>query len=187
MESVHNLEIAITLFLQSLGSWIQAPANFFSFLGSEEFYFLIMPALYWCIDASMGLRIGLILTISSTLNAVLKLGFHSPRPYWIDPRVHAYALESTFGLPSGHAQNAAAIWGLIGVLSHRAWLVWVSGIIIFIIGISRVFLGVHFFSDVLLGWMVGGLILWLFCKIRPTGPRLGASPIDKKIICGMFA
>ena len=72
-----------------------------------------MPALYWCIDARLGLRVGMILLLSNGLNAVLKLAFHTPRPYWVDARVTGFAAESSFGLPSGHAQSAASVWGLL--------------------------------------------------------------------------
>ncbi|HMN61370.1 MAG TPA: phosphatase PAP2 family protein, partial [Anaerolinea sp.] len=124
MDWIQSIEIVIIFWLQSAGAWLRAPANFFTFLGTENFYLLVMPALYWCVDAGLGLRIGLILTVSGSVNAMLKLAFHTPRPYWVDPHVQAWSTEASFGLPSGHAQNAAAIWGLAGLKTGRRGVAW---------------------------------------------------------------
>ncbi len=106
---------------------------------------------------------GLALLFTSSLNLLLKLGFHTPRPYWIDPNVQAYAAESSFGFPSGHSQKAAVFWGLLGIHNRRLSSILASLFLILMIGISRVYLGVHFLADVLGGWSLGLLILicWL--------------------------
>jgi membrane-associated phospholipid phosphatase len=164
MELLHSFEIIFNLVLQSLGNWLTKPMEFFTFLGEEEFFFLVMPVIYWCVDAALGLRLGLVLALSNAFNATLKLAFHSPRPYWIDPRVKALVNESSFGLPSGHAQTAAAMWGLIGAYAKRTWVVIFVILTILMIGVSRIYLGVHFLSDVLAGWFVGGLLLILVVR-----------------------
>jgi hypothetical protein len=75
MEAILNLGVQIVLLLQSLGGWLIGPMKFFSFLGNEEFFLLVAPALFWCIDASLGLRIGLALMVSNGVNTSLKLAF----------------------------------------------------------------------------------------------------------------
>ena len=165
MELLHSLEIVYNLVLQSLGIWLTTPMKFFTFLGEEEFFFIVMPVFYWCVDAALGLRLGLVLALSNAVNATLKLAFQSPRPYWIDARVKALVSESAFGLPSGHAQTAAAMWGLIGATFKRTWVVVLVIFTILMIGISRIYLGVHFLSDVLAGWVVGGLLLWIVVRL----------------------
>ena len=47
--------------IQSLGDWLEAPMRFFSFLGLEDFFFLILPLIYWSVDAGLGLKIAIIL------------------------------------------------------------------------------------------------------------------------------
>ena len=69
--------------IQSLGSWLDAPMVFFSFLGTENFFLLALPLIYWCIDASLGIRVGFILLTSVYLNGIFKLWFAGPRPYWV--------------------------------------------------------------------------------------------------------
>ena len=68
------------LAIQGWGDWLTTPMSFLSFLGQEEFYLLIMPALLWCWDAAAGLRIGVMLLLSGGINSISKLAFHGPRP-----------------------------------------------------------------------------------------------------------
>jgi membrane-associated phospholipid phosphatase len=161
-ENVLKAGIAFILQVQGLGEWLQAPMQFFSFLGTENFYLLLMPVVVWCVDFSLGLRVGLMLLLSGSLNTILKLAFHDPRPFWISRQVRGYAYESSFGIPSGHAQNAVAIWGLVAARIRKNW-VWITAIVVMaLIGFSRAYLGVHFPTDVLVGWLIGAIVLILF-------------------------
>jgi membrane-associated phospholipid phosphatase len=166
MPELHQLEIIVNLFLQDLGKWLTIPMSFFSFLGSEEFYLMVMPFLFWCVSPLLGLRLGLILIFSNATNLVLKLAFHNPRPYWIDARVQALASESSFGIPSNHSQTAMVLWGYAAGLVRKPWALAVSVLVIVLIGISRVYLGVHFLSDLLAGWLFGGLLLLLVPRLE---------------------
>ncbi len=148
--------------IQGLGSWLELPMVFFTFLGTETFYLLVMPALYWCLEARIGIRVGLMLLLSSSINAVLKLTFHDPRPFWVDPSLTVFQFEGSFGLPSGHAQNAVAVWGALAAGLRKSWAWIAAGILAFMIGFSRLYLAVHFPTDVLVGWLVGLVILGAF-------------------------
>lgn len=161
-----GFEINLILLFQKLGTWLVAPMRFFTFLGYEEFYLLIAPALYWCFNTALGLRLGLYLILSANLNAALKFLFHTPRPYWIDLRVRAFTAESSFGIPSGHAQNAVPVWGTLAIHFRKVWI-WVGAIgLMGLIGLSRVYLGVHFPRDVLVGWLIGAVLLGLMLSLE---------------------
>ena len=56
MDALMQFEILITLFFQHLGTWLALPFKAVTFLGTEEFYLLVLPALYWCVDATVGFR-----------------------------------------------------------------------------------------------------------------------------------
>ncbi len=56
MDYFYHLQITFIHLFQSLGDWLILPMKFFTFLGKEEFYLLIMPAIYWCINPALGLR-----------------------------------------------------------------------------------------------------------------------------------
>ena len=151
--------------IQSLGDWLEMPMRFFTFLGSENFFFLVLPLIYWSIDPKLGLQVGLILATSNSLKEILKMAFALPRPYWVSADVTAMAAEGSFGIPSGHAQNAASMWGVMAYGIRKPWA-WIAAIaIIFLVGFSRLYLGVHFVWDVVVGWLLGGLILLLFVKL----------------------
>ena len=163
MNPIHDLGIDVIAALQSSSPWLAAPSRFFSFLGTDEFYLVILPFLYWCIDPRLGLRVGILLTVSDSLNTFFKFVFHQPRPYWVSDKVQALQAGRSYGLPSGHAQHALAVWGTIAA-GGKPWLRWLMAVLIFLIGFSRIALAVHFPTDVLAGWLIGGLILWAFLK-----------------------
>jgi len=74
----YELDLSWVIAFQSLGDWLVVPMRFFSFLGTEEFFLLVMPLLYWCIDASLGIRVGFIMLFSSGLNLIIKIPLTDP-------------------------------------------------------------------------------------------------------------
>lgn len=192
MDALHQLEILWIMAVQALGDWLAEPMRMVSLLGNEEFYLLVMPILYWSVSARLGLRVAIMLLLSNGLGAFLKVTFHEPRPYWFDPRIRAFSAESSFGIPSGHAQNAASIWGLIAAGVRPKGGKIALALVIILIGFSRIFLGVHFISDVLLGWLVGGLLLWGFLwvekplsawlRTRSLGQMLGLALVSSVLL-----
>ncbi|MBN1235623.1 MAG: phosphatase PAP2 family protein [Methanotrichaceae archaeon] len=154
-------DIGLILYLQSF-LWAFPVMKLASLLGTKEFFLLLLPAVYWCYSAALGFRLGLILTISYGFNVILKVLWHSPRPYWVSREVEVWAREPSFGLPSGHAQIAVSFWGLLACRLHSS-RAWVAAILLSLfIGLSRIYLGVHFPQDVIAGWIAGGLLLCAF-------------------------
>jgi len=161
MHTILDFGVRLIVALQGLGDWQILPMQFFSYLGTEEFFMLALPILYWCVESSLGIRVAVILMLSTTLNSAFKLAFHGPRPYWYSASVRGLAVETSFGIPSNHAQSATVIWGILAAYLRKRWGWLVAGLLVFLIGLSRLSLGVHFPQDVLLGWLIGGLLLWL--------------------------
>jgi membrane-associated phospholipid phosphatase len=171
LESLHELEIAWSVFIQSLGAWLGPVMNLVSLMGSENFFFFVMPVLYWSFNAGLGLRLAVVLLLSNVFSPSLKLIFHGSRPYWLSPHVIAYSAESNFGFPSGHSQTAASIWGFLATQLHGTAVKILLVLAIFLIGFSRIFLGVHYVSDVLGGWLVGALLVWAFLRLEKPAAR----------------
>jgi membrane-associated phospholipid phosphatase len=183
MNDFYELGINMVLLCQNLGEWMLGPMNFFSFLGTMEFSILIMPILYWSIDVALGLRLGIILIISASTNSILKMAFHTPRPFWYSREVSAYAFEDSFGMPSGHAQNSAAVLGLLATSLKRRWVWVVTLLLIFLIGISRMYLAVHFPQDVITGWIIGFILVWLFLRFeKPVVNWLASRNLTRRIL-----
>ena len=182
MDQVMQFEIQITLFIQHIFAGFVNPFKAITFLGNEEFYLVVMPALYWCIDATLGFRLGVMLVMTNSINGYIKVLFHSPRPFWMDSRVKAYISETSFGFPSGHSQNAAAMWGMMAASLKKKWATSVCVVIIFLIGLSRIFLGIHFTRDVIGGWIIGLLLVFLYLLIeKPLSSWIGAKSLLYKI------
>ncbi len=94
-----------------------------------------------------------------------KLAFHRPRPDI------ALYFESTYSFPSGHATFAVALYGFIGylliqeisTLSNKLNTIFVTTILVLGIGLSRIYLGEHYLSDVYAGFLLG--TLWVIVGI----------------------
>jgi len=137
-------------------------------LGDELFYLLLFSFLLWCVDFYLGIRVGIIFLLSVYVNTGVKEIFQQPRPFDILPEIKkAYA--SGYGFPSGHAQSSLVVWGSIAYWKKQTWIRCLSVLLILLIGFSRIYLGVHFPTDILGGWLIGGLILglsyFIFLKI----------------------
>lgn len=167
--------------LQSAG-WLALPMQAITLLGAETFFLAIIPLLYWCVDTRLGTRVGLILLLSTSLNCALKLVLADPRPYWYSSDVRALAFEPTFGLPSAHAQNTVAVWGALAAGARRGWAWALALLLSALIGLSRLYLGVHFPADVLAGWAIGGVVLAAFLRwFDPAGAWLGRQPAAGRV------
>jgi membrane-associated phospholipid phosphatase len=183
MDALWNAGITWNILLQNLGIWLKTPMEAFSFLGTEYFFLIILSALYWCVEAGIGLRVGIILLLSTSVNDALKLAFHGPRPYWYSSQVIGYAQETSFGAPSGHAQIATGVWGMMAA-GLRKWWGWVVAVlVVLLISISRLYLGVHFPHDVILGLLVGALLLWLVLALwKPVARWLVNMSLRRQIL-----
>ena len=183
MDSLLNFELGITLFLQQLGAWLATPFQAISFLATEDFIILIMPLIFWSIDSLMGVRLAFMLVISGSFNNYFKMLFHSPRPFWYDAKVKSYSMETGFGLPSGHSQNAAGLFGMMAATVRKKGFTIFILVVIFLVGLSRLYLGMHFLRDVLAGWFLGGLFVWLYMRFeKQVANWLGAKSLSVQIL-----
>jgi len=102
------------------------------------------------------------------LSSLLKLGFDRPRPDLVPHAVEVY----TASFPSGHAMLSAVTWLTLGALMMRveprrrvkAYVMAMAVLTTLMVGASRVYLGVHWPTDVLAGWCLGAawaLLCWL--------------------------
>jgi membrane-associated phospholipid phosphatase len=101
---------------------------------------------------------------SAILNKLLKGLFQRPRPHFAHPLV----VETSYSLPSGHAMESFVAYGMLTYLAVLLWLrrwetrvaaVCGAALLVVLIGFSRMYLGVHYFSDVVAGYAAGGV--WL--------------------------
>ncbi len=166
---------SMTLYDAGISRWILSLATedgsqFFyliTLLGSSRFIAitsLLMSA--WLVWRKRWLQVAtFVLTVGggTLLNVLLKNIFLRPRPDF----PNAFYLESGYSFPSGHAMLSILLYGMTAYLiasQTPSWKIqirlWITAVTVsLLIGFSRIFLGVHYLTDVLGGWAAG--IVWL--------------------------
>jgi len=163
--SIQAWDIWLIQFLQRSGDWVTPIMEFFTALGYPQAYMIIIAVVYWSLDRKLGMRMAIFLPMVSSLNSILKQAIHAPRPYWISTDIKAIHASNGFGMPSGHAQ-AATVWLLVSNQLRKKWF-WIIAILLaFFIGSSRAYLGVHFPSQVIAGWVIGICVVICFIRIE---------------------
>jgi membrane-associated phospholipid phosphatase len=148
---------------QFRGPWVNALSLGFSGIGSTVGYLVLFCILWWGVSWKLGAKLYAALVLSVYLNAVIKDWLAQPRPFdYAD--VESVTRPEEFGFPSGHAQHAALIWPLLAVHFRRRWFTVLAIAMVFLIGFSRVQLGVHFPTDVLGGWILGGILAAAYAR-----------------------
>jgi len=142
----------------------------FDFFDRQEFYFILLPIVWFGAGWRWGLRVFYLLFLNVFINYSLKLFFAEPRPFQVDPDLGIIQVGS-FGFPSGAAQSVILLSALL--LSWRkGWVAWmIAGAYVASVSFSRVYLGVHFPTDIFGGWIVGLGIWGLFAYFQPKLER----------------
>lgn len=152
--------------------WVDEMARDFTSFGGEAVLTFVLLAAAGFLFLKGNYRTILLLFAATigggTLSNFLKLHYDRPRP----DLVSALAYTTTQSFPSGHALLAAATYLTLGALlaqvqpNHalRAYLMFLAILLTFMVGVSRIYLGVHWPTDVLAGWTIGAV--WaLICSL----------------------
>lgn len=140
----------------------------------------IVAMLTFAVGAAIGpWRHGLIGAVTIGLAAlgveVVKATVARDRPSILEPII----VEHGFSFPSGHATLSMVAYGVLGVLVSRSRLApmarnviaFALGVLVVLIGTSRVWLGVHFPTDVIAGWIAGGVVVLLYASLTRSVSR----------------
>jgi len=170
MSGLESWGTSFILWLQSFGGpGVDLVFKLITLLGDEKFYLLLLPLVYWCIDKRLGIRLAVLVMASNTVNLGCKFAFGLPRPPV--PPVRPIAVEEGFGFPSGHTQAVTVAFGWLARHSRR-WGAYVgAGALVFLVGLSRLYLGVHFPHDVVGGLVIGLFVLFVFEAVQPPLER----------------
>jgi membrane-associated phospholipid phosphatase len=159
-------------------------------LGTVPVYMLILSFIYWCLDEKKGIRLSLAVLFSAWLNLSMKFFFDQPRPFFADydPSVGLVG-EHFGGFPSGHAQNSLVLFFIIASWLKKKRCYGIAALLCLLIGFSRIYLGVHFPTDVFGGWIAGGLVLCAYFLLEPKLTRFfGRMPARmRSMACAVLA
>jgi membrane-associated phospholipid phosphatase len=154
-------------------------------LGSEIFFIVLLLIGYWAFNKRESIIMTYVLIIAVLSNYWLKYIIANNRPpasYWLPG-----ADPPNYSTPSGHSQYSATFYGWLTVRIKKWWIVLIGIILTFLIGLSRIYIGVHFLDDVLLGWGIGILIVIVFYYLeKPAREYLSKYKFEHLLLVVFF-
>jgi membrane-associated phospholipid phosphatase len=168
MPDVLNWGIKVVLWWQQFSPTLDGLFRFLTFLGGHTFSLLLIFFVYWCVERRTGARLLVLFLFSGYLNSVAKALGGQLRPFDYDSRVKKLTPAGGFGLPSGHTQNTAVVWGYLALSFKNPLVRVLAGLLIVLVPLSRVYLGVHFPTDLLGGYALAVVVLTGFQKYFPA-------------------
>ena len=189
MDALYQFGISLIQSFQTLSPALDGLMKAVSFMGTPEFFLIIIPFIYWNIDRRVGIRAMLVVFVFDFVNTSLKILLHQPRPYWLGgvKEFGDAGAEGTYGLPSGHAGRTFALGGYLATQVKKNWFWVVIVLYIFLVGFSRMYLGVHFPQDVLGGWLLGLFAIWALAKWEDAIREwLADKPLSTQILLGFL-
>lgn len=139
-----------------------------SWLGSEDAYLILGAIVYLCVGYRLGFHLLVMFLLSVFVNAALKDLAGTARPYILHPDLLSPLYVGSAGgnsFPSGHSQTAAVVWGLLAVYAQRPRVRAALVGIVVLVGLSRLYLQVHWPVDVLGGWLIGVVMLGAYLLV----------------------
>ena len=201
LHPVLNIDVAITReFQENQSPWLSTPMYAASYIGSTPLLstalIILAAVIFWI--GRLRLEALTILFVSATsaiINYIIKIIVDRPRPNASLVEILQHASGASF--PSGHVMSYLAFWGLLFSFAiilfkgNRWWriaLLIVPALFVVLVGPSRIYLGDHWASDVLGGYIFGGvwlsICLWFYLQLKHKGvlvhKRRRGEPIDPK-------
>lgn len=151
-------------------------------LGSEILYVALLLIGYWAFNKRESIIFTYVLVIAVLSNYWLKYFIANNRPptsYWLEG-----ADAPNYSTPSGHSQYSTTFFGWLSIRVKKWWMVLIGICLTVVIGLSRIYLGVHFLEDVLIGWGIGILtVVGMYYLEKPTREYLSKYKFEHLLLC----
>ena len=171
-------EVSLMEWLQGhIGGAGSSVISAFSMFGEETLIIVILGLLYFGYNKRIGKTLGMTALLGMCWNGMIKNVFVRRRPYMdhesieirrlVEPEADAMDIAAQgYSFPSGHSTNAATIYGGLAMQLKKRWTTLVAVLLILLVGFSRVVVGAHYPTDVLVGWLSGGIIYALISSLE---------------------
>ncbi len=149
IEILKRIELLRNDFINSFFEYV-------TMLGEEVLMILIVAILWFAFDKRIAQRLFFITVVSLSFNSVIKNIAKIPRPF-ASGEVTCVRPDTATGysFPSGHTQNFATWSTAVAIKIKKTWVSVITAVLIFLVALSRVFLGAHYPSDVIVGVILG--------------------------------
>lgn len=124
-------------------------------LGDELFFILLAVIMFWCVNKRFGYKIINVYLIGTSCIEGLKALVAHPRPYTHDGIVSVGKETAGYSFPSGHSHSISNLCAQMANNFRIKWTYIAYGVIVALVGFSRIYLGQHFLSDVIAGIALG--------------------------------
>ncbi|KAB2439994.1 phosphatase PAP2 family protein [Bacillus luti] len=162
-----NIDILFLEWMTSLeGSALTTFFKLVSSIANETLYLVIISIIYWSVSKRKAFHMIVILCLSGYIGITVKNFMKIPRPYTYDGISALYEKSASgYSFPSTHVQLATTFWGSLMTLCQKR-IIWIMGIIfIMLVTISRLYLRVHWLSDILGAVLFSAIVVYLYTKV----------------------
>lgn len=189
-----DFEIWLMKFIQSyMNELAIALCICITYLGESAVLFVLMAFIYLCYDKDIGRKLALSVCMSLVVNPLVKNVFVRRRPYFdnedilclkkVEESHDLYDISSQgYSFPSGHSMSATCFYGSLPLYFKKRLFLIIAISVPFIVGFSRVALGVHYPTDVLVGFLLGGLVI---AFSRYLDRKVTSKTLLYGVICGV--
>ena len=176
-----NFELEILKWLEGLRtSFLNVLFESITVLGEETLIILLVVALWFAVDKKLAQQVFFVTATSLSVNGIIKNFAQVPRPFTKGISCVRVDTATGYSFPSGHTQGFATWSSFFAIKVKKIWLSVLVGVLITLVAVSRLYLGAHYPSDVIVAVVLGVSLSafgnYLFVKVKDT----------KKLYLGTF-
>jgi len=164
-----SMEVRWQIALQRC-EWIKWVAIVMHWGLKEEGLFMILPFLVYMMTPRIALNGVMIIGISEVVNGLVKWAIAFPRPFWVykDVQNKDNCWEGDYSTPSGHTQLITSMFTILCLDDKSNTGLWVGlSLVCITTGVCRVYTGVHYFHDIVGGWLLGVITAAVWSSADP--------------------
>lgn len=182
------MEVNIVKFFQKAScSFLDGLNSLITVIGETSMFFMLFVAIYLCYKKEFAVRYLFFFMLAGLINGAIKSAVARPRPYTHNGVIDVRHTTG-YSFPSGHSQNYALQASLIGIeytkqQKKKNWVLYITLIVVgVLVAISRIYLGQHFLTDVLVGLALGTILAFGFNALFNLIPQKAKKVMSTQVV-----